>query len=697
MYGFAADPSLPIKQNVCVQLAKMPTWHYFNRPTNLSFHDLTLEDTEKPPNLQSLLGLGLKFIPTPRTTAKWSKLEKMTVSRLNRDAQLKCYFAGDSSTFEGDKRMYVRSGWTPPPWLFPREVKYRLKKMNEFLKREFKSNRKKTENLLPFQHAALKQLQVSDTLLVVQCDKNLGPALIERSRYIHMVNHDHLLDRKTYLRLSEREAAAFAIETKAQVLRWIDRNRKETTKMERRFVKASVVDNATPLPKFYATMKVHKTPLKSRPIVSCSGTLLENLGVWVDRKLQHFLPLFSSYFKSSEDLKKELDQLDSLPPTALLFTSDAVSMYTSIPTETALAKITRFLRRHERIHNEKLPYNAIIEGLGIVMRRCAFTFGDTYWEQLSGTAMGTPPAPPYATIYFGLEEQKFLRHHRANLLFYRRFIDDVFGIWIKSQIRANPGVERSDSSAASETTNEEEDAKRWELFLDDLDSAPGLVWETETPKKSVVFMDLTLTIENGRIISSLYEKPSNRHLYIPPHSCHPPGMITGVVYGMVRRILTLCSDPIDQQKRLSRFVLYLRARGHHQETIVPMVNAAVAKTVSVLAKQRSATDTAADVTPQSPPREAPDPDPKQDEQRLFLHLPFHPDNPPSRCVQRAWKRHVSRPPFSRKFREIRNHKGVPLGFDRLTVAYHRSHNLGNLLSYRDLQKRNGPSVSSLID
>ena len=170
-----------------------------------------------------------------------------------------------------------------------------------------------------------------------------------------MVNHNHLLDRKTYLQLSEREAAAFAIETKAQVLRWIDRNRKETTKMERCFVKTSVVDNATPLPKFYATMKVHKTPLKSRPIVSCSGTLLENLGVWVDRKLQHFRPLFSSYFKSSEDLKKELDQLDLLPLTALFFTSDAVSMYTSIPTETALAKITRFLRRHEQIHNKKLP------------------------------------------------------------------------------------------------------------------------------------------------------------------------------------------------------------------------------------------------------------------------------------------------------------------------------------------------------
>jgi hypothetical protein len=34
------------------------------------------------------------------------------------------------------------------------------------------------------------------------------------------------------------------------------------------------------------TMKVHKTPLKTRPIVSCSGSILEGIGIWVDSKLK---------------------------------------------------------------------------------------------------------------------------------------------------------------------------------------------------------------------------------------------------------------------------------------------------------------------------------------------------------------------------------------------------------------------------
>ena len=601
------------------------------------------------------------------------------MDRLYRDVHLRCHFAGQKSNFEPDGRMYVRSKWTPPPWLYPKEAKYRLSKMEEFVRKEFKKKKKVTENLLSHQHKTLRSLQTSSSLLVVQCDKNLGPALIEHEEYVLMVNRDHLLDKKSYTRLSEAEAATFAIETKRQALLWIEHNRPQTTKMERKFVKASLVDNPSPLPKFYATMKVHKSPLKTRPIVSCSGTLLENLGVWVDRKLQHFLPMFDSYFKSSEELKFQLDQM-TLPDDAELFISDAVSMYTSIPTEHALNKITRFLRRHEKHKKEGLPYNAIIEGLGIIMRRCAFSFGDTFWQQESGTAMGTPPAPPYATIYFGLHEQKFLKRHRSNLLFYKRFIDDVFGIWKRKAIRdiEETDNEQEDESEPSENSDKEDE--RWDKFLTDLDGAEGLRWETSERSNKVDFMDLSLSISEGKIATSLYEKPSNRHLYIPSHSCHPPGMISGVVHGMVRRIMRLCSNQSDQEQRIRRFVLHLRARGHHMEQILPLVNAAIAK-VRYKASQST------DVT-------APDADA---ERRIFFHLPYHPDNPRSSVVQREWKSRVSRPPFCRKFRDIRNHKGVPIGIERLTVAYHRSHNLGNLLSYRDLRKRNGPSVSSIID
>ena len=52
--------------------------YYFSRPSNMDFHDFTKR--QKPPkNLRSLLGLGLKFIPTPSLMNSWSRLKKILI------------------------------------------------------------------------------------------------------------------------------------------------------------------------------------------------------------------------------------------------------------------------------------------------------------------------------------------------------------------------------------------------------------------------------------------------------------------------------------------------------------------------------------------------------------------------------------------------------------------------------------------
>ena len=81
--------------------------------------------------------------------------------------------------------------------------------------------------------------------------------------------------------------------------------------------------------------------LKSRQIVSCPGSLLHGLGVWVDRKLQEVAQRIVSYFKNTLELKKELLDLN-LPRNARLFTADAVSMNTNILT-------------HSIVPNRKIP------------------------------------------------------------------------------------------------------------------------------------------------------------------------------------------------------------------------------------------------------------------------------------------------------------------------------------------------------
>ena len=175
------------------------------------------------------------------------------------------------------------------------------------------------------------------------------------------------------------------------------------------------------------TLKAHNsTPgqtvdyLKSRPIVSCPRSLLHGLGVWIDCKLQEDAKSTISSFKNSLELKEQLLKLN-LPPNACLFTADAVSMYTKIPTHTVMNLIGKHITQYQRKSNGTYPTDTIRENLRLVMTMNILTFGDLTLKQRNGTAMGTPPAPPYATIYYGIHEEQFLPKYSQRVIYYRRF------------------------------------------------------------------------------------------------------------------------------------------------------------------------------------------------------------------------------------------------------------------------------------
>jgi hypothetical protein len=137
-------------------------------------------------------------------------------------------------------------------------------------------------------------------------------------------------------------------------------------------------------------MKIHKSPMKRRPILSLKGSLLHGLGLWANDKLQQYATRQKTYFKSSFDLKTELVTMD-VPPGAQLFIAYAVSMYTNINTDRALQFVSQHTREHVSQFSN-VPAEALIEALEIIMTLNVFMFGDTTWIQDRGKAM--PPPPP---------------------------------------------------------------------------------------------------------------------------------------------------------------------------------------------------------------------------------------------------------------------------------------------------------------
>ena len=68
----------------------------------------------------------------------------------------------------------------------------------------------------------------------------------------------------------------------------------------------------------------------------------------------------------------------------------------------------------------------------------------------------------------------------------------------------------------------------------------SLKWEFTALSTTTHFMDLSLLIKDNKIHTTLYKKEMNLHLYISPASAHPPGLITGMIKGMIHQINALC-------------------------------------------------------------------------------------------------------------------------------------------------------------
>ena len=82
------------------------------------------------------------------------------------------------------------------------------------------------------------------------------------------------------------------------------------------------------------------------------------------------------------------------------------------------------------------------------------------------------------------------------------------------------------------------------------------------------FLDLTLyKTQPDQISVKSYIKPMNKHLFIPPTSCHPPHIFNGWITGYGRRLRLNNQSDIHYHNSIDLFELSLLQRGYKQQMI----------------------------------------------------------------------------------------------------------------------------------
>jgi hypothetical protein len=347
------------------------------------------------------------------------------------------------------------------------------------------------------------------------------------------------------------------------------------------------VPNSTP-GRFYLLPKIHKDPNNppGRPIVASNGHPTERISQFVDEHLKEHTSEIPSYIKDSSHFVEICSSL-KLPPNAKIITFDVQSLYTNIPHSDGLIALENFMSKYYSATTTKM----ITQLTKLVLENNIVEFDGKLYLQISGTSMGSRMAPNYACIFVHDFETKHLPNAPVQPLIWKRYIDDIFAIF----------------------TCSEEDLIKFQNWLNTLH--PTIKFTAERNPDGIPFLDTFVTIEDDRVITRPYTKPTDKKMYIHPKSCHPYHTITSIPYSQALRIKRICSKNEDFEKELANLRGYFVNR-HYPESVVD-------------AGFKKATDT--NQVKKTPTRDL---DP------TTLIIPYHPTNPKyAKVISTVWTKH----------------------------------------------------------
>ena len=514
-----------------------PATQQSNIVVNLSNHILT-------PDQQSLLVLGPKFCPTPRSLNQQNLAED--IDEGCRRLRLKELFF-DQQKPEGDKppKFYKKTGYRPPEGrdraldAFCHTLQSRIEHHNP--------TKRPRDNLTIGQRKALnelRQLVNGRVIRITTADKGGAVVVLNTDAYIKEADRQ-LQDTTKYMPLNKDPTSKIAETSNDLVNALLAKSHINNTT----YNWALLNPQDTRCHQFYLLPKIHKSLQNppGRPIISGVGGPTENLSKLVDHWLQPSVCRLPSHIKDTTDMLQIINKWNiehgPFPKNTKLVTIDVVNLYGSIPHDEMLDAIRFYLNTTPP--TGRPPTNTILTVAEHVLTNNTFSFEGQTYKQIQGTAMGTPMAPAAANLFMGHLETKLLETSPVPVkdTFWKRFIDDVFLLWTDS----------SDNLT---------------IFLEFLNTFhPHIKFTSSNSINLIPFLDINIHLTDGYLQTDLYTKPTDAHAYLHNSSCHPRHTLQNMPFSQFLRLRRLCSEDTNYKRRCTDMELWFLQRGHKKSTI----------------------------------------------------------------------------------------------------------------------------------
>ena len=113
--------------------------------------------------------------------------------------------------------------------------------------------------------------------------------------------------------------------------------------------------------------------------------------------------------------------------------ADVTSLYTNILPKEGIAAVIHVMKKYRHLLPTKCPPPHIVPViLDFILNHSTFKFMDTHMRGIFDTSMGTRMASPYANLFMSKEERTTILTFLNLNYFWKRFIDDIFFIFLGS-------------------------------------------------------------------------------------------------------------------------------------------------------------------------------------------------------------------------------------------------------------------------
>ena len=484
---------------------------------------------------EELLQKGLSFVPLSGKVDAYATLDD--AENLYRKIRLKSFFGdnpdesnmvggsleeteertddGFSKYLEKLNRFTPKAGEYEAVDTFIKNCRKEVKKLNVM-------KPIKERNISATEQKAIESLQKRTDIVIKPADKGGAVCVWRKDLYIEE-GMKQLNDDKFYKHLEHDNTPTIQKKIEKEIGKMIENGElPESAK--------SLIQKIPRCGVFYLLPKIHKQNVPGRPVVSNVSCPTYTISKFLSSFFKPIVQQSSSFIKDTTHLLQKLENFEfkEESPNNQLFTMDVKGLYTNIPNGDGLQALKYHLENRQG--PQKISTATILRLAELVLQENCFEFNSEYYQQISGTMMGTPFGVEYSCSFMIYVETRFFEQYDDEKpLIYGRYIDDIIGV--------------SDMG--------EEKLKKMIEALSHFH--PALEYTTQIDQR-IPMLDVDISIKGKKVSTTLYTKDTDSHSYLQYSSSHPSACKKGIPYSQFLRVRRICSEKEEFEKQ-SKFLL----------------------------------------------------------------------------------------------------------------------------------------------